>query len=337
MKRALTLLLAALLAGAPSCSRLILDEEPENSPVANFEYLWEQCHQKYSFFAFKQIDWLEVHDRYRSQVSDAMTDEELFDLLARMLNELRDGHVNLFSPFNVSRYEMQLAAPENYDGRLLRENYWGDDAYYTGSFLNDFLAEGQIGYLRYSSFMDPVTDADLDYVLDRFANCRGLVLDVRGNGGGDVFNVFAIAERLTDQERLVYRSVTKTGPGPDDFSAPDDVYVKPEDGQKRFLGKVAVLTSRGCYSATNFLATILLEFPNVALVGDTTGGGGGAPSGGQLPNGWGYRFSVTQSFTLDGFNVEHGVHPQIPVWMDPASAARGRDDILEAAMAWILE
>jgi C-terminal processing protease CtpA/Prc len=70
---------------------------------------------------------------------------------------------------------------------------------------------------------------------------------------------------------------------------------------------------------------------NVTLVGDTTGGGGGLPNGGQLPNGWNYRFSITQLVDLQGNNyAESGVPPDILAsfnWSDLS-----RDEILDRAI-----
>ena len=49
----------------------------------------------------KNIDWDEVHDRYSLQINDQMSQYDLFDVLGKMLAELKDGHTNLFSSFDV--------------------------------------------------------------------------------------------------------------------------------------------------------------------------------------------------------------------------------------------
>ncbi|MEL7124206.1 MAG: hypothetical protein AAFO07_32520 [Bacteroidota bacterium] len=73
------------------CEELILESEPENSPRANFEYLWQEAKENYSFFEYKGIDWDEVYQRYSPRVTDETRQVELFDILAEMLNELRDA------------------------------------------------------------------------------------------------------------------------------------------------------------------------------------------------------------------------------------------------------
>jgi C-terminal processing protease CtpA/Prc len=78
------------------------------------------------------------------------------------------------------------------------------------------------------------------------------------------------------------------------------------------------------------------SFPNVLLVGDTTGGGGGLPTGGQLPNGWTYRFSVSQLLDLNGNNfAESGVPPDILASLDFTDLTQ--DEIIERAIDEILK
>ncbi len=78
-----------------------------------------------------------------------------------------------------------------------------------------------------------------------------------------------------------------------------------------------------------------MALDNFTLIGDTTGGGLGAPNGGQLPNGWTYRFSVSQTIASDGGNYENGVPPDIQIDLDPNEALNGIDTILERAITFI--
>jgi C-terminal processing protease CtpA/Prc len=73
----------------------------------------------------------------------------------------------------------------------------------------------------------------------------------------------------------------------------------------------------------------------VTLVGDRTGGGGGIPISADLPNGWQYRFSATYQTLPDGFNIEHGIAPDIEVQTTVQDELNGRDAIIEKAIAVI--
>jgi len=136
-----------------SCDLLIYGEDLESSGAQeNFEYLWTECSERYTFFELKDIDWDEVKLRYQAQITDGMDELQLFDVLANMLNELKDGHVNLISNFNVSFFPIQQLGQDNFDFRLIQDNYLPTDYFISGPFIHDFIADGDIGYLRYGAF-----------------------------------------------------------------------------------------------------------------------------------------------------------------------------------------
>ena len=70
---------------------------------------------------------------------------------------------------------------------------------------------------------------------------------------------------------------------------------------------------------------------------DTTGGGLGIPNGGQLPNGWTYRLSISRTLSPEGENYENGVPPDIYVNLDREAVNRGVDNLIEAAIREILK
>ena len=101
MKKILLTLVGIISLSA--CNDVIFEEDlASSSPKDNFEYLWRECDEKYSFFELKEIDWDEVYNRYEPRITEDMSRVELFNTLGEMLRELKDDHTNLFSRFNVS-------------------------------------------------------------------------------------------------------------------------------------------------------------------------------------------------------------------------------------------
>jgi hypothetical protein len=97
-----------------------------------------------------------------------------------MLNELRDGHVNLFSQFNISRYDITMLGPVNINTRIIKENYLGSDYYSTGPFAHNFIHNDSIGYIRYGSFSNSIiTNYELDFLLERYKGTKGLIIDIQ--------------------------------------------------------------------------------------------------------------------------------------------------------------
>lgn len=323
-----------------SCNKLVNNKNQSNNATAVFKYLWNEINSKYAFIEYKQLDWNAIKNKYQSQVYDGMEQEALFKVCANMMNELRDGHANLISPFDVSSYyPIFLKSPQNFNARLVLTNYLmrnGASMQSTGALDNciiDTLGL-KIGYIRYTTFSEKLYPEDLSYVLHKMQNCDGLLLDVRSNGGGSSSNVFTLAGSFADSKRLAYRSYAKNGVAHDAFNQGVDLYVEPK-GNVQFTKRIALLTNRGCYSATSFFTLAMKTFPYVKVIGDTTGGGLGVPNGGQLPNAWTYRFSVTKTLTPDGKNFENGIPPDITVWMQDSSMNNGFDDIIERGIKYI--
>ena len=316
-----------------SCEKVLMKRPPANDAVTNFEEMWQRINERYSFFSYKNIDWDSVYNAYRPKVYNGMGQRELFDVMADMLFELRDGHVNLITPFNISRnWQWYLNYPENFDFSIVERNYLGDDHLITGPLRNTII--DSVGYIYYSSFASKISPGHIDFVVDRFKDMKGIIIDVRSNGGGSTENVDTLASRFADKRRRVYDVLVKAGPAHDDFSEPVPMYVEPQ-GIRQFTGKVAVLTNRSSYSATNLFIQAMSVFPHVTIIGDKSGGGGGFPAYSELPNGWVYRFSSSVTLTPGGFNIENGIPPDIYLALNPQDQINGIDSIIERALSEI--
>ena len=320
-----------------SCEKLFMEPQPATTPTAIFEEAWTFADREYSFFEFKNIDWKAIHDEYGAKVNDEMSQQELFNVIADMLYELKDGHVNLSSSFDRSRnWTWFLNHAPNFDYDLLERSYFKEEQEFTGAFTTyDF---GDVGYMRYSSFSNTASAGALNYILTKFKDHKGIIIDVRDNGGGAVSNVSAIASRFINSSTLIGRQDYRNGPNHDEFSDLSDITVSPYDNGEEdiesilFTKPVVLLTNRSCYSATTFFTQYMRSLPNVTTVGDWTGGGGGAPSFTELANGWVIRVSNTRLFAPDGFNVEGGIPPDVKIDMNDVDKANGLDSILEKGL-----
>lgn len=328
------LIMTIALGFLSSCEKVFFSKNTPNTPRANFNYLWQEVNAKYSFFDVKKVDWKSVYEKYSPFIREDMSNDSLFLVMSNMLNELRDGHVNLISPFNISRYEVPLLGAENISFRVIKEYYIGTDYVTTGPFVHDFLRNNEIAYVRYSSFANTFTEEQLDYLLERYKSTRGMIFDIRGNGGGSAGNVLKIINRFAKEPELLYYTQLKVGEGSDDFESVALVNSKPGKN-KSYHQAVYVLTDRGTYSAASFFSLCAKSMRSMVLVGDTTGGGLGIPNGGQLPNGWTYRFSVSRTLSPEKENFENGIPPDYYKIVSPYQLAIGVDEVLDFAMSRI--
>ena len=187
-------------------SSCINEEQFDNTPEGNLEALWKMIDEHYCFLDYKAeaigLDWNEVHGRYNQMLGKDMTSPQLQEVLCNMLGELRDGHVNLYTAANVGRY---WAWKEDYPSNLdveLRNSYLGKD-YLIASGLSYRILDDNIGYILYSSFSSGIGEGNIAEVLHHLRLCSGLIIDVRGNGGGQLDYEQRLVSHFTNERILV--------------------------------------------------------------------------------------------------------------------------------------
>ena len=302
-----------------------------SDPRTNFEALWKIMDEHYCFFDYKQVDWNDIYQKYNAAVSDTMNQYVLFDFLGNMLAELKDGHTNLISSFNVARYwSWYEDYPSNYNVEL-HKSYLGTNYLIAGGIKYLRLSNDQIGYMYYESFSNGVGETNLDYIFNYFKDCKGLIIDVRENGGGSLTYSDRIASRFLTEKIVVGYIKHKTGSGHNDFSELYPIELLPSN-HIRWLRPVVVLTNRHSYSATNDFVNKMKILPQVTIMGDRTGGGSGLPFNSELPIGWIVRFSASPILDANKQETEHGIEPDVKVRLTPVDLLSGKDTLIEEAI-----
>lgn len=333
MKRLLIIITALFI--MLSCQKG--DYEYDATPQSNLDALWELIDQRYCFLTYKEkelgISWQEMRAKYTGKLNPQMSRVQLFEVLCQMLSELRDGHVNISTSLDLGRnWSWKEDYPENLD-RELRDQYLGTD-YHIGSGLSYTILPDNIAYVVYESFSDGIGEGNLSDMIAWLRLCKGMILDIRGNGGGELSNAEKLSRRFTNEKVLVGYICHKTGPGHDDFSEPQAEYIEPSK-DIRWQKPVVLLTNRSCYSAANTFVRNMKEMPLVTVMGDQTGGGSGLPFSSELPIGWSVRFSACPHFDARMQHIEFGIEPDIYASLDESLAAQGKDSMIEEARAFI--
>lgn len=333
MKKLLASLTILVCLASASCVR----DTFRNTAIGNFDALWTYMDERYCYFDYKGreygLDWDEVYRKYRPMVTDTTTAEQLFDICCSMLSELRDGHVNLYAVYDVGRYwKWQEDYPVNFYEDI--QNAYLGSTYKIGGGFRYTILEDSVGYAYYGDFSAQTSDVYIDRMLYYMKDCHGIIIDVRSNGGGLVTNVETIISHFTHERVLCGYIRHKTGRGHSDFSEYEERWVGPSDGII-WDKPVAVLTNRGCFSATNTFVSDISNLPQVKVFGDKTGGGGGMPMSFEMPIGWSVRYSSTPMYDAEKKDIEFGVEPDIRVGLDPKDPIRRVDSIIEYARTWL--
>ncbi|MGC3977022.1 MAG: S41 family peptidase [Paludibacteraceae bacterium] len=307
-----------------------------NNAQGNFDALWKIIDTRYCYLDYKKINWDSIYTVYSPKIKDVKTRYDLFDLMGDMLAELKDGHVNLYSGFDKSRYwKWYTDYPSNFDWDLVSTYYLKREYRIAGALRYTKIADGKVGYVYYSSFSDNFNNSNMSYIFDIFKDCKGIIIDIRNNGGGYVTNAELLASYFFTEKTLTGYIMHKTGTGHSDFSDPVPVYVEPNT-LLHWKRKVVVLTNRMSYSASNDFVCMMQYAPNAIIVGDQTGGGGGLPFSSELPNGWMLRFSTSPMLDADKQHIEWGIYPDIRVNMKETDNYEGKDTIIETAVVKIM-
>lgn len=303
------------------------------SVIEAFDRYWEAFDQRYPMFPLKGVDWKALRTQYRGRAATVTTTPELVQLLGEMTATLRDVHTGFVSPSGAVTPTWRATAPMNWDRAQWLEAMpragWVQVRRNLGyASLGDGIMYLMVGAWNSSDF----ESAHLDEVLAQVVGARGLVIDVRPNGGGSDLLAFHLASRFLTRQRTAGSVRVRTGNAHDDLSVARSIDVAPSS--PRLTMPVVVLTGRGVWSSNEEFVDVMRQEPSVLTLGDTTGGGSGNPEELPLKDGWRFRVPRWLHLASDGQPIEgRGIAPERYVAWDPAAAAVGRDVVLEAAVA----
>lgn len=331
----------------------VCDKPTPNTPLSNFDVFAQTWSEQYGFFREKQVDWPQVVAANRARLTDATTPEQLFDIISGMISPLEDAHSYIGARSINRNFGGSRKSPSFLTGAERPQGYALVSAHLTSplqSFCQGQVEFGMlardIGYVRIRSFNRYSKEgsfetglAALEAALDTaFANARawkGLVLDVRLNGGGaDPYGI-AIARRLTATRYTAYAKQARNDPtDATRWSAEQPSVVEPS-ARPSFHGPVVELIGiQSISAAETFTQALMNRTPKIIRVGETTQGVFSDVLGRTLPNGWNFGLA-NERFVTDGKSYDNtGIAPDVAVEsFTPAARATGRDAGVEKALA----
>ncbi|GAA4635802.1 S41 family peptidase [Actinoallomurus vinaceus] len=325
-------------------------------PRATFDVFWQTFAENYPFFAAKGIDWDAVRRRYRPQVTAGTSDDRLLSILDAMIAPLHDLHTGIIAG-GKRLYHVRpgtIMPLPDYDAKIKafiakRDTPLQDFAEGRISYAD---LPGRLGYLRISGF-GGYTDADtyasnaaeLDRALDAVltparttgaGKLRGLIIDLRVNGGGSDVLGLRIASRLTGRAYTAYAKRVRNDPkDPAGFTRPQPIRVNPAHAPL-YRGPVAILTGGSTVSAgETFTQALMDRLPRPVRIGENTQGVFSDILDRRLPNGWAFGLPDEEFLTRTGRTFDGpGIPPDVrtPVFTDE-ELAKGRDSAFDRAVA----
>lgn len=396
----LALAVLILLAATP----LAQTSAAQSSPKAReqtFQKVWEVVRDKFFDPNFNGVDWNAVHARYAPLVASVGSDNDLYDLLDRMMSELHSSHMEIIRPdamaaartppaltglgvrdidghaivsrvlpgssaeragirlgyilqrvdgvdvTDLNRARVALSGPANTQVRVTvldehdapREvtldrrplapdqasrGSIGDLSIY--SLFESKRLEGGIGYLRFSTFL-PALDGQIRTAIQSMHDAPGLIIDLRGNAGGEDSAAIHIANQLLDKPTVLMITRRRTGDVRDYRATPVS---------KPFTGPLVILIDEESASQSEQFSAALQEIGRAVVIGRKTKGSDMDADLETLPTGAYLVYAVGQPRTPKGVVIEgRGVIPDKDVSLTRAGLLAGDDDQLSAAVRYL--
>lgn len=165
------------------------------------------------------------------------------------------------------------------------------------------MLEDKIGYIKITSF-DDLTYKDFKKEFETLEKdeAKGIILDLRNNPGGLLDVCADIADEFLGEGTIVYTE-DKNG---------EREYLNSDKGKTDL--PLVVLVNEGSASASEILAGAIKDTDRGVLVGTKTFGKGIVQRIIKLPDGSGYKMTVSEYFTPKGTNIHGiGIKPNVEV------------------------
>ncbi len=190
--------------------------------------------------------------------------------------------------------------------------------------------DGNVGYIAFNAFMDPINVMPaFEKAVKSLVDCEGIIIDIRGNGGGIPLVAMGMAGwliRTPDQ----YFGTMRTRDTEIKF------IVNPR--LETFDGPLALLIDGSSGSCAEIFAGGLRDMGRARLFGTRTAGAVLPAHWMKLPNGDLFFYPIADYFSGNGERLEGvGVKPDVEAPHQRSALLEGRDNALDAAARWILD
>jgi carboxyl-terminal processing protease len=178
------------------------------------------------------------------------------------------GRIFAGPPDSVIKLGLQRADGSSFEATVTRQTYS-----VAPDVATDVLPSGS-AYIRFDGFQPRITK-EFKQALERFRNSRGIVIDLRRNGGGDLSVLLPIASYFFDKKTLFAKDSTRSGKPLSEFAGifklPLELYVgKP--GDQIYSGPVVILVDARSASSSEVFAAGMQDSQRAKIVGSQSCG-----------------------------------------------------------------
>jgi C-terminal processing protease CtpA/Prc len=190
----------------------------------------------------------------------------------------------------------------------------------------------KIGFVAIYGWDDGSVPEQFDKALEQMRDTKGLIVDVRWNGGGNEVFAQQVAGRFLPKEVVYAYDQFRDGLERTNLTKRFPRKVEPS-GPWRYQKPVILLIGQKCMSSSESFVGMMMGATNVTTMGDHTCGSSGNPQVVELPLQMTVGVPRWIDYLPDGTPLdEHGFKPQISFIPSPDGMSGSRDELLSAAL-----
>lgn len=305
--------------------------------VAALETLEGAIRTKYSHRDRLRLDWTKIFEDARAEASRPISREEFVGVVLKVLGRAQDPHIAVIDGSRTLPTDTRPLV-KNVDVERLKQRV--KDWKFPGKCVQTGVVDG-FAYVLLNGFEKGRCDRvvqDFESVWPELEKSAGLILDLRGNQGGNELFGQAIASRFVDAPTPYVTVEPYDVSYPGGFAPPVKHVLQPQqpaDGtprKPRWAKPVAVLIGALDMSSAE-LFILMMRAAGATLVGATTRGASANPQPTQIGEGLTVMLPSWRARSMDGSPLEGiGIKPDVPVEVGPDGFA-STDPVIDAAVA----
>ncbi|HII4499264.1 TPA: S41 family peptidase [Clostridium perfringens] len=316
----------------------------EEQKIEDFNYLYKTIEENYPFLEtnkrLNNVDWLSKNEEYLQRVKNTKSDIEFLMTLNSILSELNNGHTHMITNSSQFRdfreiysmnkgWQKKVQLPvlnnkkalarynidKNEKVQVLNQEKNEKTEGIRNATTKD-IVEGKIGYIyipQMISYYNMGNDIELiDEYLNNIKEYQALIIDIRGNGGGDSYYwISYLVPKLIDKvyentnysfwkdgeiiNNYLKKSKVKYSTGfgevkdldttklvnlpvevKEDFKyySKNTMEISPSEDSIKFKGNIYMLVDKLVYSSSEAFASFAKQTGFATLIGERTGGDG---------------------------------------------------------------
>lgn len=316
----------------------------EEQKIGDFNYLYKTIEENYPFLEtnkrLNNVDWLSKKEEYLKRVKNTKSDIEFLMTLNSILSELNNGHTHMITNSSQFRdfreiysmnkgWQKKVQLPvlnnkkalarynidKNEKVQVLNQGKNENTEGIRNASTKD-IVEGKIGYIyipQMISYYNMGNDIELiDEYLNNIKEYQALIIDIRGNGGGDSYYwISYLVPKLIDKvyentnysfwkdgeiiNNYLKKSKVKYSTGfgevkdldttklvnlpvevKEDFKyySKNTMEISPSEDSINFKGNIYLLVDKLVYSSSEAFASFAKQTGFATLIGERTGGDG---------------------------------------------------------------